>query len=60
MSVTNGNLSTTEVVDGYVLEKNVEIPLKAGSFIRANLYRPDDDEPHPVICTYGPCECSLE
>lgn len=53
-------MAVTEIIDrgDYVLEKNVEIPLKPGqngSVIRANVYRPKGDKPCPVLATYGPC-----
>ena len=38
----------------YIFEKNVDVPLKAGGVVRANVYRPKDNARHPVICTYGP------
>ena len=41
----------------YIFEKNVGVPLKNGSFIRCNVYRPKTSGPagrHPVLATYGP------
>ncbi|OJJ78033.1 hypothetical protein ASPBRDRAFT_142373 [Aspergillus brasiliensis CBS 101740] len=41
----------------YIFEKNVSVPLKNGSFIRCNVYRPKTSVPdakHPVLATYGP------
>src|ERR1700755_3433286 len=38
----------------YIFEKNVDIPLKTGGLIRANVYRPKGDGKYPAIVTYGP------
>jgi predicted acyl esterase len=38
----------------YRFEKNVDVPLKSGGLVRANVFRPKDDERHPVLVTYGP------
>ncbi|GLA50104.1 hypothetical protein AnigIFM63604_006126 [Aspergillus niger] len=41
----------------YIFEKNVPVPLKSGSFMRCNVYRPktsSSDAKHPVLATCGP------
>ena len=37
-----------------VFEKNVEIPMRDGTILRADIYRPDDDEQHPVLVSRTP------
>ena len=41
-----------------IYERDVQIPVRDGEPLRANIYRPmpDErhDEPHPVLMTYGP------
>lgn len=59
--VSNGRQSMMQIIqrEGYVLEQNVDVPLKTAStdnIIRANLYRPKEDGQYPVIVTYGPCK----
>jgi predicted acyl esterase len=38
----------------YVFEKNVDVPLKAGGVVRANVFRPKGTSRNPVLVTYGP------
>lgn len=41
----------------YIFEQNVSVPLKTGSILRCNVYRPKDTDPsrrYPVIATLGP------
>jgi predicted acyl esterase len=38
----------------YIFEKNIDIPLKEGGLVRANVYRPKAAGRHPVLVTYGP------
>jgi predicted acyl esterase len=40
------------VVD-LVLEEDVEIEMRDGTVLRADVFRPQGDEPHPVLLTYG-------
>lgn len=50
---------TSQDMGSYILEKNVDIPLKgnqAGGVIRANVYRPRTPGKYPVLATYGPCK----
>lgn len=45
---------TTEVRDNMRVDWDVPIELEDGTILRADVYRPDDREPHPVILSYGP------
>ena len=36
------------------LERNVEVPMRDGARLRANIYRPDADGRFPVLMTFGP------
>lgn len=36
------------------IDWDVEIPMDDGSFVRADVYRPDGDGRHPVLMSYGP------
>jgi predicted acyl esterase len=36
------------------IEWDVAIPMDDGIVLRADVFRPSDDNPHPVILTYGP------
>ena len=40
----------------YTLDCNVDVPLRSdeNGVVRVNVYRPKDEEKHPVLCTYGP------
>ena len=37
-----------------IFEKNVQIPLRDGTILRANIFRPEGDRPAPVLMTHGP------
>ena len=37
-----------------VIERNIEIPMRDGSILRADAFRPDDDLPHPVLLNRTP------
>lgn len=37
-----------------IVEYDVPIPMADGVVLRANVFRPDDDQPHPVILSHGP------
>ncbi|MES2186056.1 MAG: CocE/NonD family hydrolase [Pseudomonadota bacterium] len=37
-----------------IFERNVEISLRDGAVLRANVFRPEGDHPVPVIMTHGP------
>jgi predicted acyl esterase len=39
------------VAEAMVVEVNVAVPMRDGSILRANVYRPTTDGPHPVIMT---------
>lgn len=44
----------SDVKDGMIREFNVEIKMDDGIILRADIFRPNDNEKHPVILTYGP------
>ena len=44
----------SEVRDGMRIDWDVAIEMDDGLVLRADVYRPDDDRPHPVLLTYGP------
>jgi predicted acyl esterase len=44
----------TATFPGLTIDKDVDIPLRDGSVVRADVFRPDDGEPAPVIMTMGP------
>jgi uncharacterized protein len=44
----------TEVRDGMRVEWDVPIRMADGIELRADIFRPQDDQPHPVILTHGP------
>jgi uncharacterized protein len=44
----------SEVRDGMRIDWDVPIVADDGLVMRADVYRPDDDEKHPVILSYGP------
>ena len=44
----------TTVQDGMTIDWDVEIPVDDGVVLRADVFRPTDAEPCPVLLTYGP------
>lgn len=44
----------SETPDGMRIEWDVPIEMDDGVVLRADVFRPDDQERHPVICSYGP------
>ena len=44
----------SEVREGMRIDWDVPILMDDGLVLRANVYRPDDDEKYPVIMSYGP------
>ena len=60
-------LHKVEEFEGYVVESNVDIPLRTATpgvpndplIVRANVYRPNAEERYPVLVTYGPCQYTL-
>ena len=44
----------TEDRDGMRIDWDVPITMDDGLVVRADVYRPMDDQPHPVILSYGP------
>jgi len=44
---------TSEVRDGMQIDWDVPITMDDGTVLRADLFRPCDDKPHPCILTYG-------
>ena len=53
-SYENDPLYRTEVREGMRVEWDVPIEMDDGNVLRANVYRPDDDKPYPVILSHGP------
>jgi hypothetical protein len=52
----NGASSRNELrrnIRGIVKLTDVRIPLRDGSYVCADVFRPADDDPHPVILNYG-------
>ena len=45
---------STAVFHGLKVERDVEIPLRGGSHLAADVFRPDDSDRHPTIITMGP------
>jgi uncharacterized protein len=43
-----------EVADGMRIDWDAPVPVSDGTVLRADVFRPDDDETHPVIMTLGP------
>ncbi len=37
-----------------IIERDVAIPTDDGTILRADIFRPDDEKPAPVIMTLGP------
>lgn len=60
------NLHTVDESGPYVVERDVDVPLKTATpqcdgdplLVRANVYRPKKEGRFPVLCTYGPCNIS--
>ncbi len=48
------SFNSSDVKDGMRREFNIEIIMDDGIILRADIFRPDDNETHPVILTYGP------
>ena len=44
----------SEIRDGMRIDWDVEIPMDDGISMRADIFRPDDDDQYPVILSYGP------
>jgi predicted acyl esterase len=47
-------LAPPEVRVSLIYERDVPIPVRDGTVLRANLYRPVDGGPAPVLVTVGP------
>lgn len=47
-------MSGGEVRDGMRIEWDVPIEMDDGVVLAADVFRPDDDQPHPVLLSYGP------
>jgi uncharacterized protein len=45
---------TTETRDGMMIDWDVDIPMDDGAVMRADVFRPLEDGPYPVIISYGP------
>ena len=44
----------TEIRDGMRVDWDVPIAMDDGLVLRADVFRPNDDHPHPVLLSYGP------
>jgi putative CocE/NonD family hydrolase len=44
----------SEVADSMRIDWDAPVPVSDGTVLRADVFRPDDDQPHPVIMTLGP------
>ena len=49
-----GSFSDTEIADGMRIDWDVPIVMNDGLVLRADLFRPVDDETYPVLLSYGP------
>ncbi|HEX4443881.1 MAG TPA: CocE/NonD family hydrolase [Galbitalea sp.] len=47
-------MNRSEIADGMHIDWDVPIVMDDGVVLRADVFRPVDDEPHPVLMTYGP------
>jgi predicted acyl esterase len=54
VSETQSTAERVERRDGMVVEWDVPIVMDDGLVLRADIFRPDDAETHPVILSYGP------
>jgi uncharacterized protein len=48
-----GTAGKSEIRDGMQIDWDVPITMDDGMVLRADVFRPRDDKPHPVILTYG-------
>ena len=42
------------VTTGFRIDTNVEMPMRDGTILRADVWRPDDDQPHPALIMRTP------
>lgn len=42
------------IPDGMTVDFDVPIPMSDGTILRADIFRPDDDQAHPVLMSHGP------
>jgi len=49
-----GEVKRSEVRDGMRIDWDVPIKMDDGLVLRADVFRPIDDDKYPVILTYGP------
>lgn len=54
LNPTLENRFLSELRDGMRIDWDVPIPMADGTVLRADIFRPDDDLPHPVLLSYGP------
>jgi predicted acyl esterase len=54
LSSIGGTVGFSEVRDGMRIDWDVSIPMDDGVELKADVFRPDDDEKHPVLLSYGP------
>ena len=51
---THVQVTVTEPPPGIVVERDVDIPMRDAINLRVNVFRPDDDQPHPVLMCAHP------
>ena len=47
---------TVKEMPAVIIERDVTIPMEDGLSLRADVFRPDDQMPVPVVMTLGPYE----
>ena len=50
--VSNNNVEDEEL--GVIVERNVPVPMRDGTILRADVYRPDRGGPYPVLVVRAP------
>ena len=48
------NDTKTEIRDGMHIDWDIPIEMEDGIALRADVFRPEDNERHPVIMSHGP------
>jgi uncharacterized protein len=54
LSVTTTPIDINKATEGMIYEKNVRIRTRDGSYVMANVFRPDTDEPVPALIGASP------
>lgn len=47
-------MASSTTVDKMIIDRDVPITMDDGLVLRADVYRPREDGPHPIIMTLGP------